>query len=343
MHSQQSARRKNLGLSQKYSLLVAQTAPSLDKRRSWTVEFPVGPVYENPPSQDLAKRAPILLESAHVILRIMWKVRRVWFFAVVLAASLAFGQEKPQTANFQLQGAFTPARAMNAIYGSYDYLEGVQRWKPMRTKSYPAFWPNTVAVTVLLDASYIESGVPKHLLVTSAIPKGGDPSEFTCHNCGALIGLILFAKNRGGWRVEASDLQFGQYGQFGQPPALSVQQLGPEHFGLIIPEGFGAQGAVYNSVTIILPKEGKFLAAFKVDIASSWSDQFCSGEVPSQEANCVAFDGSVDLAPTPRSEYYDIILTKRIYRTLSEQNPERTTAVRYRFNGSKYAARPNGR
>lgn len=268
-------------------------------------------------------------------------MRRGWIFLLLMLSPLpSFGQGKSKNINgLQLRGAFTAARAMSAIYGSYDYLEG-SKWTPEEAKTYPRFWPNTVVVTVLLDGFYIESGVPKHLLVTSAIPNASDKPDYTCHGCGVLIGLILFGKNREGWRVESSDLQFGEYGQFGHPPAVSVQPLGPNHFGLQIPESFGTQGAVLDSVTIILPKGGQFLKVFTKTIAASWPEQFCSGDVPPDEADgCYAYDGSIETLAAPDAEYYDLVLTKRVYRTTSRRVPEGTTTVTYRFDGSKYVPR----
>ena len=226
---------------------------------------------------------------------------------------------------------------MKLIYGSYDSSREVSEWRPKRTKSYPSGWPDRIDAGVLLDSPVIESGVPKHLFVTWARPKELSPGEFTCHSCGVLIGIALFSGNADKWRVDASDLQFGEYGEFGEPPSISLQPVGPNRYGLLIPSSFGSGGIATDSISVIIRHAGEFLNAFSSEIALSWDDDGCSGTVTvERRESCFAYDGDFEMVPNARAEYYDLLLTKRIYRSLSRKNPMGTTVTRYRFDGSKY-------
>lgn len=110
---------------------------------------------------------------------------------------------------------------MSFLYGSYDEMKAVSKWQPEREKSYPHDWPDKVDVGLLLDSSYVEADGPKHLLVTWAIPKETFAGEYTCHSCGVLLGLAKFAKDSDNWRLEASNLQYGEYGELASlRPAL---------------------------------------------------------------------------------------------------------------------------
>ncbi|HYL64145.1 MAG TPA: hypothetical protein VE077_16140 [Candidatus Methylomirabilis sp.] len=149
--------------------------------------------------------------------------------------------------------------------------------------------------------------------------------------------MILFARELGGWRVEASDLQFGYLGEFGLPPTISLQPVGPERYGLFIPAFFGSTGVALNSITIVIPRGGAFLKVFEEQIAGS-SDYGCSGTAAEERVNeCVEYDGAFDLAPDSHGEYYDLLLTRRVYRSFSNKDPVNTTVTRYRFNGMNYA------
>ncbi len=255
-----------------------------------------------------------------------------------LSCSAVFSQSADHSANgLALTGVFTPARAMKLIYGSYDSSQAISHWTPKSTNSYPRGWPDTVDVRVLLDVPFVESGLSNRLFVTSAIPKEGFQGEFSCHSCGVLLGFALFSKTSHAWRVDASDLQFGEYGEFGNPPSISLQPVGSDRYGLLIPSSFGSGGVLTDSITLIVPKDGKFLKALNRQIANSWYEDGCSGQVkPTMIDYCVAYDGDFDFVPDSHSDYYDLVLMKRIYRSLSKKNPLGTTSTRYRFDGSKY-------
>jgi hypothetical protein len=75
---------------------------------------------------------------------------------------------------------------------------------------------------------------------------------------------------------------------------------------------------------------------------NSWPDNVeaedgCSGKVKADMIDyCVAYDGDLDVVPDPQSDYYDLLLTKSVYRSWSKKIPVGTTVTRYRFDGSKY-------
>jgi hypothetical protein len=179
------------------------------------------------------------------------------FFCFTLGAS---AQSRDQTANGrEMTGAFTIARAMKLVYGSYDYSRMSSSWTPNQTRNYPNPWPNRIDVWLLMDMPYVEDGAAKHLLITQALPRTTDPTEYTCHSCGPMIGFILFMKKTEGWVVEDSDLQFGNYGEFGHPPPFSLQPIGNNRYGIIMTTSFGSTGGWEESVIIIIPANGKFL------------------------------------------------------------------------------------
>jgi hypothetical protein len=78
------------------------------------------------------------------------------FFCFTLGAS---AQSQDQTANGrEMTGAFTIARAMKLVYGSYDYSRMSSSWTPNQTRNYPNPWPNRIDVWLLMDMPYVEDG-----------------------------------------------------------------------------------------------------------------------------------------------------------------------------------------
>lgn len=251
--------------------------------------------------------------------------------------SVVIAQSRDHTANGKaINGAFTLARAMELAYGSYDHSQMVSRWTPNQTRNYPDPWPDTIDVNPLMNTPYVEDGKAKHLLVTWAIPKESFEGEFSCHSCAPMIGFTLFAKKAYSWIVEDSDLQFGTYGEFGRPPLLSLQPIGNNLYGITMTTSFGSTGEWEQSVTIIIPKDGKFLKAFSAQTEGS-DDWDCSrNEADEKKNGCVAYDGDIDMLPTSGSEYFDLLLSKRVYRSFSKAQPVGSTFTRYHFDGSKY-------
>jgi hypothetical protein len=253
---------------------------------------------------------------------------------VCLSLSVStLAQSLDQSANGrEMKGAFTFARAMELVYGSYDYSQMLSRWTPRQTKQ-PT---KSFDVWSFMDMPYVENGTAKHLVITTASPQTTDPTGYTCHSCAPLIGLVLFEKMSDRWVVEASDLQFGNYGAFGQPPPMSLAPIGTGRYGLMMTTSFGSTGEWEKSVTIIIPTKGKFLKAFSVQTegSSGWN---CSENVAEEQKNdCFSYDGDVDMLPSSGSEYFDLLVTKRVYRSFSKKQPVGTTVTRYRFAGSRY-------
>lgn len=228
---------------------------------------------------------------------------------------------------------------MTFLYGSYNDADEFSTWKPKRQKSFPHGWPDQVKVHELLDASYVEAGRSAHLLVTWAKPEETMEGEYSCHGCGVLIGLARFTKDSNGWRADAEDLQYGEYGEWGYAPTIYLQPLGPEHFGLMMDTSFSSGGVYEEFETILIPEDGKFETAFSQQVAQTWDEDGCSGTVTSKRAeSCIAYEGGISCVPETGSEYYDLLLTKRVYKSLSKKAPLGITITRFHFSGTRYIA-----
>ncbi|MGC2107903.1 MAG: hypothetical protein WA655_00205 [Candidatus Korobacteraceae bacterium] len=225
---------------------------------------------------------------------------------------------------------------MELFYDSYEPIAGSAHWNLEGENPNPAFWPKTVDVYVLLDVPYVESHIPKHLLVTWARPfTVPDNGEFTCHSCGVLLGASVFAKNAHGWVVEVATLDLGEYGTFGQPPTVTLQPVGAQHYGLRIRKEFASTGAVERSLALFLPIRGAFVKAFSSAIEENEDPKY---DPESNAASSSVYDGDIDMQPNPHSDYYDILLTKRTYNPKAPKAPAQVVVTRFRFNGEKYVS-----
>jgi hypothetical protein len=84
--------------------------------------------------------------------------------------------------------------------------------------------------------------------------------------------------------------------------------------------------------------------AFSAEISDSWDEDDCTGSVkPRMIDYCVAYDGDIDWELVLGSNYYDLLLIRNVYRSLSPKSPIGVTISRYRFNGSKYILHSGGK
>lgn len=173
--------------------------------------------------------------------------RVVAMISILASARLSVHGQNPRHGSVPtVSRVYTTSWAMTLLYGPYQ-SSITEEWSPKRSENYPAAWPDSVAVYPLMDVPYIEEQRAKHLLVTWAVSQSADYTEYTCHNCGVLIGLAIFEEASDGWRLESSNLQLGEYGTFGKPPLIYLQPIGPKRFGVAMITRFGAQGGLTNT------------------------------------------------------------------------------------------------
>jgi len=130
-------------------------------------------------------------------------------------------------------GDFRISKAFNFLFGNYDPVskssstnvsDGTEQQSQRRS-------------TLILDSSYAQNGVQKHLVVTSTIALGAD-----CHACDTGIGAYLFVKTETGWAVAISDKEIGRFGASGNAGKAKALDFAPDIHGFTLSMEDGGQG-----------------------------------------------------------------------------------------------------
>ena len=271
-------------------------------------------------------------------------MRALWITAAVCWLVGFAGAQKRNlpAARAVLQGDYTTARAMAAVYGKYDDGTRSSVWSPKRRAVYEKSWPDKVRVRPLIDAAYTDNGVMRHMVVTWARPdalRGDDrDEEFTCHACGVLLGVSVLSQGTGGWKVESSELQLAMTGAWGLPPQAKLQRLGVHTYGLTVQMGDMHQGEGERAVWIYGPKAGRFREWFRVLLdapapGGSATTDWCRTK-SSNPLNVMCVWDRVDysMVEVKGEEMYRLQVTKRV----GSGAKTRETKSTLRFNGTRF-------
>jgi hypothetical protein len=223
---------------------------------------------------------------------------------------------------------------MELVYGDYDAANKLALWSPVRGAEFNKQWPDQLQVKVLADSSYVDDGVPRHMLVTWAKPEEQGANEYSCHACGVIICVSVFRKDAAGWKVEASNLQLGEIGSMGHPPKPKTQRLGPHTWGLVLQMGDMHQGELEKAIWIYGPKAGSFHEWFKVELVDDDKygefpqDDWCKVKAGELDVICVWQQVDFAMQPVEGKQVYDLVKTRR--------TPKGANLSVWKFNGEQF-------
>ena len=258
---------------------------------------------------------------------------------VALALTLSPSAQSQTVKNHSdvLEGDFTPQKAMELLFGDSN-PENIADWRPVSVpKEFNEFRDTSLRVSVLLDAAYVESGIPKHLLVTAAQPT--EEGQYDCHACRTLIGAAVFSKTGRGWLTAKRELYLAALGEFGKPPTASLQQLGKDRFGFVLRENHTGSG-MGEWVHVFGYSKGKIQKLFSARVESYFDFGSCEhASLATAWEQCEEFDGDFSVVPGNNPDYFDLVLTRDVTESGSRLIRRGKHTLRFAFVGDRYRQR----
>jgi hypothetical protein len=157
-----------------------------------------------------------------------------------------------------------------------------------------------------------ESGVPKIILLTYAVPLADDfepvvpgDESFSCHACAPLIGAAVFVKSETGWKVESSRAAVMRGGGWGQPPGpIRAVHIGPQRVGIEITDTHTGQGETTSFKSVLVPWNGKVNEALARVVSAD-----DKGDCGKNSRLCYTNHKKLEFVPGKNPDYYDVVLT----------------------------------
>jgi hypothetical protein len=218
-----------------------------------------------------------------------------------------------------IAGDFDDAKAMYLLFGNYS-ADKAAIWKNFSSKSADTQFLNeggAPIVHVALSTQFVEAGITKHMLVTTATPNVAD---YSCHACGVLLGAFVFANSDGKWHVERELPYFLVRGSWGKAPELSLLKLADATTALHVESGFMGQGILSTSHELF-------------SLAASAEPFFeYSVEGDSESHNPTA---TIEALPTASSGLADVRVNV-VWSGVEASAPSSNEQIVYKFDGHEY-------
>jgi hypothetical protein len=238
--------------------------------------------------------------------------------AAYAAALLLFAGCQRKPAPVEAPRPFVLADAMQHWYGRYDPSTQTARANlpelPSANLVGSWFAPrDPVDIVVIFDAGYLQSGHPRHVVVTAAVPhrsdKPGRPGDdlFQCITCRPVIGMAVFTRRLNTWLLEDANDAVDLAGGNGKPPSVKLVTLGTDHHGIRLESQTQADDFTSSSVSILVPWQEDVVRAFSQETAYS-NRGTCGPQSPLRDP-CYSWQRVDTFADVPGQDYDDLVLT----------------------------------
>jgi len=170
-----------------------------------------------------------------------------------------------------------------------------------------------VDIIVIFDASYMQAGHPRHVVVTAAVPhrsdKPGRPGDdrFNCITCRPVIGMAVFTRRLNTWLLEDANDAVDLAGGNGKPPAVRLITLGTDFHGIRLESHTEADDFSSTRVSILVPWQEDVIRAFSEETAYTNGDA-CGPQNPLRDP-CYSWQRADSFVAVPGQDYDDLVLT----------------------------------
>lgn len=166
--------------------------------------------------------------------------------------------------------------------------------------------------------SYIIVSYTQHII---------DNNISTCHACSVRLSIFEFSKHQNNWLLMNKHINITEVGAWGEIPIVKAMEIGRNIFGVIIEQGYTAQGLTMTD-TIMYAKVG---SEYKEVFSSETGESNMEGYCANWEAS-IRFDKQ-------GSSFYDLIVIKKGNKKDYEGNCKLINQqITYKFDGQQYSS-----
>ena len=196
-------------------------------------------------------------------------------------------------------GDFQVADAMEFLFGKYDSQGRSSKWTGIKSHAL-GFQADTGTTSPYFDAEYNEGGVLKHVLLTATTP---DVYFYGCHLCSPLISIFVFANRDGKW-IPEREAHVENLSSWGKPPAVKLQRIGAEEYGVVFSTDDLAQGQYSAEDILMVPRTASSVELLKI-ITKASNNGACGGEI-----RCYLEYSTYRFEPNHDHKLFDVIVTE---------------------------------
>src|SRR5262249_33880197 len=148
-------------------------------------------------------------------------------------------------------GDFDVGKALELIYGSYDYKRKDVKWKITREDldklpEGSGNDPGPVYTASKFTQSFTQGGVLRFIIITEAVT-----AHYTCHACAPIIGGAVFSQKDETWQLDTVTKVISRIGEFGMAPKPKLIKVGQDVYAARFDSGYTAAGESSQGMDLI--------------------------------------------------------------------------------------------
>lgn len=244
-------------------------------------------------------------------------------------------EEKTQPPTVSLEGEFDPAKALRAVYGTYNTEQKRAQWKPTKEElNRFSFYNNiqTLYSRAYFTKAFEQNGVDRYFVITRTAPSKSD-----CEDCVPVLGGAVFTRNGEEWELDAQSKMITRTGSHGELSNGRVVKLGPEKYGVMFHWKATSEGVTEEGDLLIAETKNGLKEVFSM-VTGGDNKKHCQDiGAYADESPCWAYRSKLDFVPNANSSFYDLRVASEGTKQVEENNviPVRETK-RFVFSETGY-------
>lgn len=254
-----------------------------------------------------------------------------------LTGSILGPDEKPLQPVVSLEGEFDAAKALRAVYGTYNAEQKRAQWKPTKEElNRFSFYNNiqTLYSRAYFTKPFQQNGVERYFVITRTAPAKAD-----CEDCVPVLGGAVFTKNGEEWALDAQSKMITRTGSHGELSAGRLVKLGANKYGVLFHWKAISEGVAEEGDMLITETKSGLKEVFSM-ITGGDNKKHCD-EIGAyaDEGACWAYRSKLEFVPNASSSFYDLRISSEGTKQVEDNDiiPVRETK---RFVYSETGYRP---
>lgn len=215
-----------------------------------------------------------------------------------------------------LEGEFDSAKALRAVYGSYNAEQKRAQWKPTREElNRFSFYNNiqTLYSRAYFSKPFQQNGAERYFVITRTAPSKAD-----CEDCVPVLGGAVFTKTGEEWELNAQSKLITRTGLHGVLSAGRMVKLGAEKYGVLFHWKSTNEGIAEEGDLLIAETKGGLKEVFSM-ITGGDNKKHCE-EVGAyaDDPTCWSYRSKLEFVANANSSFYDLRVTSEGTKQIEE-------------------------
>jgi hypothetical protein len=250
-------------------------------------------------------------------------------------AESGLGEAKAVKPTVSLEGEFDNAKALRAIYGSYNTEQKRAQWRPAKGELDRFSFYNdikTVYSRALFTKSFKQDENDRYFVITRTTPAKED-----CEDCVPVIGGATFTKVGDEWRLDAQSKAITRTGMHGELSGGKLVKIGTDKYGVLFHWKATNLGVAEEGDLLIAEIKNGLKEVFSMLTGGNNKTDCHEKGLYEDDPSCWAYNSKLEFVPAGSARYYELKVSTQGTKQVEDNNvvPVRETK-RFAFSENGY-------